>query len=633
MWNYSFAIPSLLILGLLLLFYFSLPRLHIRMNRAFLGLLIIEALVISVDIFSSWADSNISDLPLFIVHFSNVVYFFLFFMRAGVVFFYTASVLRVLYADRLNFAFLIYVPVFCCMIMSLLSPIFGFIYYIEDAKYHSGPYYVTLYYCYWIYLAAGLACWFIYGNRLRKKRERYGLLLYLLILTAGIIIRQVFPTILLMDTFCIMAVLVVYLVFENPEFYLERRGNVFNSTAFRDYIEEYNGSLSYNILGIVIHNYNDMRDVYGGRQMDEGLSMISEYISTRYPTFNIFYHRRGRFMILCPKQYDLNEVMSTITKRFEMPWKSATADLYLDVGFALLDIGESVSSSDMVFSSLISALDIADSTRSKEAVMIDRGGLEQTLKDTEIKKLIDHAIDENAIEVYLQPLVSTKTGKIIGAEALARLIDQTGKLVPPNSFIGIAEKNGKIIELGEQVFDKTCKFIRDHGLIEQGIEWINVNLSPLQFIRADLADKFSGICAKYGVDTGMVHLEITEESMIDDIFLQKQMAAMTEKGFKFSLDDYGTGYSNLNRLKRCPFSNVKLDMSVVWDYCKAPDEILPTMLKAFKQMNFEITAEGIEDELMAEEMKNIGVDYLQGYYYSKPLSMADYAAKYLKAQT
>jgi EAL domain-containing protein (putative c-di-GMP-specific phosphodiesterase class I) len=201
--------------------------------------------------------------------------------------------------------------------------------------------------------------------------------------------------------------------------------------------------------------------------------------------------------------------------------------------------------------------------------------------------------------------------------------------VPPKAFIGIAERNGKIIEMGEQVFEKTCRFIHEHDLISSGIEWINVNLSPIQFLRDDLADRFAEIARKYNVDPGIVHLEITEESMIDDIFLQKQMAAMTEKGFKFALDDYGTGYSNLNRLKRCPFSNIKLDMSVVWDYCRAPDEILPTMIKAFKQMNFEITAEGIENEQMAEAMKGIGCDYLQGYYYSKPLPMMDYAVKYI----
>ena len=82
------------------------------------------------------------------------------------------------------------------------------------------------------------------------------------------------------------------------------------------------------------------------------------------------------------------------------------------------------------------------------------------------------------------------------------------------------------------------------------------------------------------------------------------------------------------RLKKCPFVNVKLDMSMVWEYCKKPDEILPTMIQAFKHMNFGVTAEGIEDEKMEREMSEIGVDFLQGFYYSKPVPMEEFVRLY-----
>ncbi len=90
------------------------------------------------------------------------------------------------------------------------------------------------------------------------------------------------------------------------------------------------------------------------------------------------------------------------------------------------------------------------------------------------------------------------------------------------------------------------------------------------------------------------------------------------------LDDYGTGYSNITRLKRCPFVNVKLDKSVVWDYYKEPDEILPNMIRAFKNMHFSVTAEGIEDTGMEVMMRNIGCDFFQGFYYSRPVSIDEF---------
>ena len=116
--------------------------------------------------------------------------------------------------------------------------------------------------------------------------------------------------------------------------------------------------------------------------------------------------------------------------------------------------------------------------------------------------------------------------------------------------------------------------------------------------------------------------------MIDYALLQKQIQSMRFSGFQFVLDDYGSGYSNVSRLKRCPFINVKLDMEIVRDYFNTPDKILPTMVQTFKQMNFTVTAEGVETLEMVESMKNIGCDFLQGYYFSKPLPAEEFAKKY-----
>ncbi|MCR5278352.1 MAG: EAL domain-containing protein [Lachnospiraceae bacterium] len=629
MWDLSFAIPSLLILGLLLLFYFSLPRLQICMNSAFLCILVLESAIIIADISASYADDRFDSLPLYGVHLLNTVYFMLFFLRAGALFVYTASVLKLWKQKNALVHILISLPMCICVLLSLASPFLGLIYYIDASGYHKGPCYFLVYICYWLYLFISIITWIKYKNNLKRKRQKLGLLLFLIIMCAGIILRQLFPTILLMDTFCLMAVLSVYLSFENPEFYLERRGNVFNTAAFRDYIEENNGHLSGNIVGIVLRYYSEIRDIYSGSQMDDGLTMIAEYLTAEFPGCNVFYHRRGRFIVFFPKSYDKDDLLSRLTERFNRPWKSDNADLSFDAGFIISELEERVPSAEILLATITSGMDKADFGGSRGTVTINRDDMEANLRNSEIKRLLDASIFNDEVEVFLQPLVDAKTEKIVSAEALCRLFDTEGEIISPGSFIGIAERNGRINELGEQVFEKTCRFVKEHDLLSAGIQCINVNLSPVQFLRSDLDERYSGIVKKYCIDPSMVHLEITEESMIDDSFLQKQLAVMVERGFKFSLDDYGTGYSNLTRLKKCPFKNVKLDMAVVKDYCQSPDDILPTMIKAFKQMGFEVTAEGIEDENVAETMKRIGCDYLQGFYYSKPLPMKEFAIKYL----
>ena len=135
---------------------------------------------------------------------------------------------------------------------------------------------------------------------------------------------------------------------------------------------------------------------------------------------------------------------------------------------------------------------------------------------------------------------------------------------------------------------------------------------------------------KYEVDPGFIHLEITEEAMIDEALLLKRMDEITAKGFYFVLDDYGKGYSNISRVKKCSFINIKLDMSIVRDHCQKPDALLPAMVSTFRTLGFNITAEGIEDEEMVKKMTEIGVNYLQGFYFSRPIPIEEFVSRYEK---
>ena len=157
-----------------------------------------------------------------------------------------------------------------------------------------------------------------------------------------------------------------------------------------------------------------------------------------------------------------------------------------------------------------------------------------------------------------------------------------------------------------------------------GIQWINVNLSPNQFVSRDIPKRFRVILAEYNIPTDLIHLELTEQSMIDFSLMREQIIELHKSGFEFALDDYGSGYSNLTRVRQYPFSNIKIDMEVVRNYYRDPDPLLPALLKAFKQMNFSITAEGIETEEMADALREIGCDYFQGYYFSRPLPMEEF---------
>jgi len=628
MWDYSFAIPSMFVITIILVFYFSLPRLSIRMNNTFVFILLIESAVIFTDIVSSWGDENYEQMTTSVLYVLNGLYFICFFIRAYMLFMFTTYVFKLDPNKNIIRLVLFRLPVILAMIITISSPWTHLLFSIDNNGYHSGIMYNLIYVVSYFYVLMSFYVMIAYRNIGLKRRNIYCMYLYNLSILIGLIVRKMFPSLLLMDTFCLIAILTVYLAFMNPEFYLELRGQAFNITAFRDYIDEQNYHLNHRVIGLVVHNYYEMRDIYGGRQVDKGIAVITRYLAETFTDCNIFYYRKGRFFILGNSNIPVDEYIAEIKRKFRQPWTADDLELYFEPGFATVRLDKKVDSSDSLLQSLVVALAKADKQNDGVVVEISGSDLMADSNERNIKILLEKVVDEDKVEVFLQPIIDVKTGSIVGAEALSRIRDNEGRIIPPGLFIPIAERNGRINALGEQVFEKTCKFIKNHDIEKMGISWINVNLSPVQFMKADLAERYGAIIDKYGIDSSKIHLEITEESMIDDGFLRRQVQAMKGKGFMFVLDDYGTGYSNLARLKNCPFINVKLDMSLVWDYIKSPDKILPSMIEAFRHMGFSITAEGIEDETMAATMTDIGCDYLQGFHFSKPLPIDEFVVKY-----
>ncbi|WP_196802922.1 EAL domain-containing protein [Butyrivibrio sp. AE2015] len=600
------------------------------MNRTFIMLLLIEASMIVFNLLSTWLDMNYRLFPVRLVEFVNSLFFALFYLRGYVYFFYFTTVIKDEAYFTKTFSILKRIPLQLCILMAATSPWTRMIFYVDAEGYHSGPYYKILYVEFWFYIALSYLITFACKVSTIQKREKISIFWANTLLLIGTFFRLFLPQVLIMDTFCVLAVTVLYLSFENPDFYLERRSRMFNNKAFSEYLEEINGKKPYSILAFIIHNYRDLREMYGVRQMDVGVELIGSFLLNEFPDMEIFYCRSGRFAILGDETLELeaDNIRKKIEERFESSWNSDDTDIYFDVSFVYIKPGKKGLSTHTIISVLIQSLGKVANAGSEDYVLIDEKMVHSTEQDAEIKRILENAIDLNQVEVFLQPIVDAATQKMVGAEALARIRDDDGKLISPGLFIPIAEQNGRINQLGEQVLDKVCKFVAASDMEKMGLNWINVNLSPIQFIRHDLKERLERIIGENRVAPSYIHFEVTEQSFIDEGLLFNQIHSIQKSGFYFVLDDYGSGYSNPARLKKCPFIGVKMDMSLVWEYAKKPDELLPNMVSTYSKLGFLITAEGVEDENMAKMMTDIGCDYLQGYYFDKPLTMDEFIAKY-----
>lgn len=253
---------------------------------------------------------------------------------------------------------------------------------------------------------------------------------------------------------------------------------------------------------------------------------------------------------------------------------------------------------------------------------VDQAFVEQMRQEKRMEQMLEDAMRDDRIEVFYQPIFSTREKKFVSAEALVRMRDEEGKLVPPGAFIPVAESNGKILQLGEIVFDKVCRFFTRESLEQYGLHYIEVNLSVIQCGYPELADDYIAIMEKHQINPKYINLEITESaSMAAKKTLLENMRKLMEYGVYFSLDDFGTGQSNLNYIVDMPVNIVKFDrdMSQAFFQDEKAKYVLNAAMQMIHGMKLKIVSEGIETEEQYLAMEELAIDYIQGYYFSKPL--------------
>lgn len=227
--------------------------------------------------------------------------------------------------------------------------------------------------------------------------------------------------------------------------------------------------------------------------------------------------------------------------------------------------------------------------------------------------------ESTKFQVWYQPIYSIKEKRFTHMEALSRLINTRIGNIPPGEFIAIAEEKGLIEKLGFVAFEKICQFLSENHDI---INAISVNFSVYQLTTPNCVDYILSTIKKYNLDPSSIIMEITESTFIDNYeIIVKNLYKLANSGILFYLDDFGSGYSNLSNVVQLPFSTIKLDRTLVlmMDESTKNINLFKNLVKTFKDAKFNILVEGIETTIQDVLVKEAGVDYIQGYFYSRPI--------------
>ena len=322
---------------------------------------------------------------------------------------------------------------------------------------------------------------------------------------------------------------------------------------------------------------------------------------------------------------DIAAVAEIICSRATFPYnhQGAVINIGCNIGIALFP-DDTVDREDLVRFAA-SAMDEAKD-RNEPYIIFNRELHRSALRKAKLRSEMRHALVDRQFEAYYQPIVDVN-GKVAGAEALIRWKHPTLGFVPPDEFIPLAEEAGYTIMIGRWMLFRVCRFIKRWSR-QLGGRHISVNLSAKEFGGAGLVEFVHTVIQAEDIDPSCLKLEITEtESMIDIEDAIKKIRCLRELGIEVYVDDFGSGYSSLAYLKRLPASVVKIDR-VFLEYLVEDEEdqaFVAGMMRMISGKKMQVLVEGVSNPEQQRILKDLGADYLQGFWFGKPMPESEFS--------
>lgn len=459
-----------------------------------------------------------------------------------------------------------------------------------------------------------------------NKKKRITIAIWILTWIVSALVQFINNKIIVVGYALSIGTLVIYAILENPASYHDNKTALFNESGMYEYLMDlYVKNAEFEIL--ILHLTSTQKDLLK-RNNSELFIVLAEWIKSIIK-FNVFIKDDNDLAIIIPKNdiIDAKATIDYIDNEILNMGKLNLAISSISFKYVLIE-------NPYLYSRPIDLLEgIRLSTpminkNNKQIFKIDESVKKYHETNMQIINKIEYALKNDMFEVYYQPIYSFEKKKFVSCEALVRMHDKSGKIIMPTEFIPIAEQNDLICEIGEVVFDKVCRFISSEDFKKITLDYIEVNLSMVQFVKDEYSTVLMDIMKKYNVDPKRINFEITETGGNGDlgVVTYANMNELISNGSTFSLDDFGTGNSNLNYIANLPVNIIKFDKKMVDSFFENEKAkyIMDTAIKMIKGLKLEIVLEGIENKEQLDAVKCLGVDFIQGYYFSKPLSQAEF---------
>lgn len=401
-----------------------------------------------------------------------------------------------------------------------------------------------------------------------------------------------------------------------------------NFSNFKEKAKKYENTEGF-VIALDISEFKLVNNVCGNARGDEVLKVIWDVIlancndneqaaRVNADRFVIFWIESSKKTVTYRIEKLINEIEG-ISEQLSVP------RLYPVIGIRAV---EKLDDADKRYGEALRAKALVKYRRDRHYAFYDEIDYDTIVENKKLENGFEKALADKKFEVWYQPKFNSHTGKIVGSEALIRWRADDGSLISPGRFIPLFEKNGNIIRLDEYVFREVCRQQKEWQ--KEGIQIlpVSVNISRFSLYYSNVVEKYERIINYYDLDHKYVQIEITESAIIENTVIAELIQKFHDAGFDILLDDFGSGYSSLASLNQMPFDTIKLDKSLV-DYVgnENGEKLLKFIVQLVQSLGMKITAEGVEYKEQLDFLENLNCDDIQGFYFSKPLMLADFSAK------
>lgn len=585
---------------------------------------------ICVDILSVWAIRESDVVPHWLNMLISALYYLMISFTAGVVVVYLMylilehSLSKNCLKKALTILGILYAVEIAAVIYNNRS---GCLFYFEDGIYHRGPLNFLGYVIVLIEICMVVRC-YIVNREIVNHTMRMVMRTIPFITSAIIVFQLIYRDVLMNGMIAAAANLVIFISFQNSRLGMDYLTSLGNRGAFVEQLDLWKKSQSrFHVIMISLNDFGQVNRKFGQKNGDEFLYAVARYLETMVPNANVFRIGSVEFAVLCMGENcrQSGVCVSEIQKRFEKPWILGEMEYSLSVSCADFIWEGNENDGAEIIEKLEYAMQIARKKGTSHCVSFDREINEMMARQKYVIEQMQEAIRTKSYDVFYQPVYCWKDDLFCSAEALVRLRDEHGNMIYPNEFIPIAEATGMICDISWIVVEKVCAFLAGHR--DLPLKAVTINMSMQQFLEEHMEEKLLAYLDKYGIPHQMIRIEITERIVAENPERTKAILdSLIESGIRFYLDDFGVGYSNFSTVLSMPFDTIKVDKTLTDKLaCTGQDRmIVDSVIQMLANTDYDIVAEGAETAEVVEALKQLGVNRIQGFYYSRPLPEAQY---------